>query len=129
MFSSRGYTTGMFFGKQPDEGYNFDGEGYRMSHELVGTILDLDGNTASVGLRNRLDEGDLVEYLSPGLEEKTFKIDSMKDKDGTGINSARNGDVVFITVPDGVRRNDLIRREKGVGAPQRNATRDRGESR
>ncbi len=129
IFSSRGYTTGMFLGKQPDEGYNFDGEGYRMSHELVGTILDLDGNTASVGLRNRLDEGDPVEYLSPGLEEKTFKIGSMKDKDGTEINSARNGDRVFITVPDGVRRNDLIRREKGVGVTQRNAMRVRRESR
>lgn len=129
MFSSRGYTTGMFFGKQPDEGYNFDGESYRMSHELVGIILDLDGNTASVGLRNRLDSGDPVEYLSPGLEEKVFKVGSMKDKDGADINSARNGDVVFISVPDGVRRNDLIRREKGTGLTQRNEMRLHGESR
>ncbi len=129
MFSSRGYTTGMFFGKQPDEGYNFDGEGYRMSHELVGIILELNGNTAGVGLRNRLDSGDPVEYLSPGLEEKVFEISSMKDKDGTDISSARNGDVVFITVPDGVRMNDLVRREKGAGVAQRKAMRLRGESR
>ncbi|MBF0559519.1 MAG: U32 family peptidase, partial [Nitrospirae bacterium] len=40
MFSSRGYTTGMFFGKQPDGDYNFDGESYRMSHELVGVVMD-----------------------------------------------------------------------------------------
>ncbi len=128
MFSSRGYTTGMFFGKQPDEDYNFDGESYRMSHELVGIVLDLDGNTASVGLRNRLDHGDPVEYLSPGLEEKVFEIGSMKDKDGTDIDSARNGDMVFITVPDGVRRNDLIRRKKGSSAAQRNTARIQGES-
>ena len=129
MFSSRGYTTGMFFGKQPDEGYNFDGEGYRMSHELVGIVVDLDGNTASVGLRNRLDSGDHVEYLSPGLEEKVFEVGSMKDKDGTDINSARNGDMVFIRVPDGIRRNDLIRREKRTVDTQRNAIRDRRGSR
>ena len=129
MLSSRGYTTGMFFGKQPDEDYNFDGEGYRMSHELVGTILDLDGDTASIGLRNRLDSGDPVEYLSPGLEEKTFKVGLMKDKDGTDINSARNGDMIFIRVPDGVRKNDLIRREKGTGVIQRNAMRVQGENR
>ncbi|GMT48430.1 MAG: peptidase U32 [bacterium] len=128
MFSSRGYTTGMFFGKQPDEGYNFDGKSYRMSHDFVGIVVDLDGNTASVGLRNRLDSGDHVEYLSPGLEEKTFEIGLMKDKDGTEINSARNGDMVFIRVPDGVRRNDLIRREKGAGLTQRNVIRVRGES-
>ncbi|VAX31373.1 Uncharacterized protease large subunit YrrO [hydrothermal vent metagenome] len=129
MLSSRGYTTGMFFGKQPDEDYNFDGEGYRMSHELVGTILDLDGDTASIGLRNRLDSGDPVEYLSPGLEEKTFKVGLMKDKDGTDINSARNGDMIFIRVPDGVRKNDLIRREKGTGVIQRNTMRVQGENR
>ncbi|GBE35999.1 putative protease YhbU precursor [bacterium BMS3Bbin07] len=129
MFSSRGYTTGMFFGKQPDEDYNFDGESYRMSHELVGIILGRDGNTASVGLRNRLDSGDPVEYLSPGLEEKIFEIGLMKDKDGTEIDSARNGDVVFIRIPDGVRRNDLIRRERGAGVTQRNAMRVQGDNR
>ncbi|MEC4675766.1 MAG: U32 family peptidase [Nitrospirota bacterium] len=128
MFSSRGYTTGMFFGKQPDGDYNFDGESYRMSHELIGTILDLDGDTASVGLRNRLDQGDPVEYLSPGLEEKVFEIGSMKDKDMVDIDTARNGEMIFITVPDGVRRNDLIRRKKGAGAAQRHTARIQGEN-
>ncbi|HAM51991.1 MAG TPA: peptidase U32 [Nitrospiraceae bacterium] len=112
MFSSRGYTTGMFLGKQPDYDYNFDGESYRMSHELVGVILDMHGGTAKVGLRNRLDVGDPVEYLSFGLEEKIFEIDSMRDADGIGIPSARNGDIIFMEVPEVVRKNDLIRRRK-----------------
>lgn len=112
MFSSRGYTTGMFFGKQPDDGYNFDGESYRMSHELVGIVLEVNGNSAKVGLRNRLDKGDSVQFLTPGLEEKIFKIDSMHDDADMNIVSARNEDNVFIKVPDSVRPNDLIRREK-----------------
>lgn len=112
MFSSRGYTTGMFFGKQKDNDYNFDGETYRMSHELVGVILDIDDGIATVGLRNRLDIGDSVEYLSPGLEEKLFEIASMKDEDGVVIASARNEDIVFMKVPEPVRKNDLIRRDK-----------------
>jgi putative protease len=70
MFSSRGYTTGMFFGKQPDTDYNFDGESYRMSHELVGVVVEVSGGTAKVALRNRLDEGDQVEFLSTGSKEK-----------------------------------------------------------
>lgn len=112
MFSSRGYTTGMFFGKQPDSDYNFDGESYRMSHELVGVVIEVDNGTAKVGLRNRLDAGDKVEYLTPGLEEKLFDIDSIKDIEGAVISSARNEDIVFIPVPKGVRQNDLIRRDK-----------------
>ena len=114
MFSSRGYTTGMFLGRQPDDGYNFDGESYRMSHELVGIIQATDKGVAKVSLRNRLDRGDYVEYLSPGLEERFFEIESMTDEDGAGIASARNEDVIFLRVPEGVRKNDLMRREKRV---------------
>ncbi|TAL24491.1 MAG: U32 family peptidase [Nitrospirae bacterium] len=112
MFSSRGYTTGMFFGKQPESDYNFDGESYRMSHELVGIVLEVNNGTAKVGLRNRLDARDKVEYLTPGFEEKLFDIASIKDIEGSVISSARNEDIVFIEVPDGVRVNDLIRRDK-----------------
>ena len=112
MFSSRGYTTGMFFGKQPDTDYNFDGESYRMSHELVGIILEIKDGIAKVELRNRLDMGDAVEYLSQGLEEKLFALESMKDIDGMDITTARNENIVFMPVPKGVSPNDLIRREK-----------------
>ena len=110
MFSSRGYTTGMFFGPQADADYNFNGESYRMSHELVGVVTEVHQGIATVGLRHRLDAGDLVEFLSPGLEERPFEIRGMKDRDGIEVVSARNGDAVRIPAPDGVRRNDIIRR-------------------
>ena len=110
MFSSRGYTTGMFFGKQPDSDYNFDGESYRMSHELVGIILEIKDGIAKVALRNRLDMGDAVEYLSPGFEEKLFELELMKDAEGMDITTARNENTIFMPVPAGVREGDLIRR-------------------
>jgi putative protease len=112
MFSSRGYTTGMFFGKQPDADYNFDGESYRMSHELVGVVVEVSGGTAKVALRNRLDEGDQIEFLSTGLEGKRFDVELMRDAEGLAITSARNEEMIFLKVPDGVRANDLIRRDK-----------------
>jgi putative protease len=112
MFSSRGYTTGMFFGRQPDNAYNFDEESYRMSHELVGVVAKIEGGDAKIDLRNRLVQEDPVEFLSPGLEGKFFAIGSMRDAEGSGVSKARNGDTVFIRVPDGVRENDLIRRRR-----------------
>ncbi len=112
MFSSRGYTTGMFFGKQPDADFNFDGESYRMSHELVGVVIEVSGGTAKVALRNRLDEGDQVEFLSPGLEGERFEVVTMRDAEGIAITSARNEEMISLQVPDGVRENDLIRRNK-----------------
>jgi len=112
MFSSRGYTTGMFFGKQPDQDYNFDGESYRMSHELVGIILEKNGDVATVALRNRLDSADLIEFLSPGIEERLFSVEAMRDHERNIIDSARNEDIIFMNVPPEARVNDLIRRQK-----------------
>ncbi len=112
MFSSRGYTTGMFFGKQPDQDYNFDGESYRMSHELVGIILAKQGEVATVALRNRLDDHDLIEFLSPGIEERLFTAKNMKDGEGNHLHSARNEDIIVMNVPQEARVYDIIRRQK-----------------
>ncbi len=115
MFSSRGFTSGMFFGRQPDMDYNFDEESYRMSHELVGVVLEVNGEDAKIGLRSRLDMGDPVEFLSQGLEEKFFTVQYIRGEDNVDIDSARNEDIVFLKVPGGVRKNDLIRRARNSG--------------
>lgn len=112
MFSSRGYTTGMFFGRQADTDYNFDGESYRMSHELVGVVGDVRDGRARVELRNRIDASDMVEYLTPGLEGRRFEVLDMTDAEGSPLTTARNEDTVFISVPEGVRKDDLIRRDR-----------------
>jgi putative protease len=118
MFSSRGYTTGMFFGRQADADYNFDGEVYRMSHELVGIVLDIQGPTARVGMRNRMNIGDAVEYLTPGIEEQQFAVTAMQGADRQLVDSARNEDIVYFDVPDQVRPGDLIRRPKQFRGPE-----------
>lgn len=122
MFSSRGYTTGMFFGKQPDEDYNFDGESYRTSHELVGIIHEIKGGIAKIALRNRLDRGDSVEYLSPGLEERLFTVETMKDEEDNELVSARNEDIIFMRVPQEARQQDLIRRPKDFRSAEKRDT-------
>ncbi len=110
MFSSRGYTTGMFFGKQPKEDYNFDGSSYRTTRELVGIVDAVSDGYGKVSLRNRLDLGDRVEFLTPGLEGKEFEVLEIRDEGGNPMNTARNEETVIIQVPSGVRPLDLIRR-------------------
>jgi putative protease len=110
-FSSRGYTTGMFFGKQPDDDYNHDEEEvYRMSHELVGVVKSVHNGKAEVALRNNLRAGDKIEFLSTGLENKTFEVAEIINKAGFPIDSGRNEDTVLLPVQHEVKANDLIRR-------------------
>ncbi|MEW6713711.1 MAG: U32 family peptidase [Nitrospirota bacterium] len=111
MFSNRGYTTGMFCGRQPDSAYNHDEEeGYRMSHELVGIVESVNNGQGLVALRNLLKVGDNIEFLSSGFENSLFEIKEMNDQKGYPIESGRNEERVTISVPKGVRENDLIRR-------------------
>src|SRR5512139_2479591 len=98
MFSSRGFTTGMFFGRQADVDYNFDEKSYRMSHELIGVVLEVKGEDAKISLKNRLDTGDHVEFLSLGLEERSFAVEGMHSDDGGYVGSARNEDIIFMKV-------------------------------
>ena len=111
MSSNRGYTTGMFFGKQPDSGYSHnDDKAYRMSHELVGVVQSVDNGKTVVSLRNNLKIGDKVEFLSSGWENRTFDVTEIYDENGKPVESGRNENIVSIPSIPGIREHDLIRR-------------------
>jgi putative protease len=112
MFSSRGFTTGMYLGSHPQDGYNHDEEEvYRASHELVGTVVSSESNRAVVALRNRLRTGDMLEFLSPRLPVRTSVADMILDTDGNPLSSACNEDIVIIPAPEGTGENDIVRRK------------------
>jgi hypothetical protein len=101
----------MFLGKHSSTGYNHDEkEIYKMSHELVGIVQSVRNGKAVVALRSSLKTGDHIEFLSQGLEHKTFEVANMYDMEEDYIESARNEESVLLPIQPGVRENDLIRR-------------------
>jgi len=111
MSSNRGFTTGMFLGDHPDEGYSHDDEtAYVMTHEFVGVVKAIKDGKAEIALRNRIERGDTVEFLTPGLEEKYTEIKEMYEPGGNPVESGKNAETVIIPVLHGVRVNDLVRR-------------------
>jgi len=111
MSSNRGFTTGMFLGAHPDEGYSHNDEtAYVMTHELVGVVKKINNGQAEIALRNKIETGDEIEFLSTGLEGRSFKVDEMFDAKGAPVGSGRNGETVIIPAVSGVRENDLVRR-------------------
>lgn len=110
-FSSRGYTTGMFLGKQTDDSYNHDEEvAYRMTHELVGVVSSVSDSRIGIDLRNNLKPGDSIEFLSPGLENESSTVTDIFNEKGTPVESGHNAITVLIPAVKGVRINDLVRR-------------------
>ena len=119
MFSSRGFTTGMFFGRQQDDGYNHnDDKAYRMSHELVGVVKSVSNGKTVVSLRNNLKIGDPVEFLSSGLAHRVFRVTEMHDEHGRPVESGRNENVVSIPSIPGIRENDIMRRPLNISSDQ-----------
>ncbi|MEN8263144.1 MAG: U32 family peptidase [Nitrospirota bacterium] len=111
MISNRGYTTGMFLGRHPDNGYNhFDKSAYTMSHEFVGVVSSVNNGNISVALRNTLRIGDTIEFLSTGLENRTFEVNEIFNDNGSPIETGKNEETVLLAMQPGVGKNDLIRR-------------------
>ncbi len=110
MSSNRGFTTGMFLGSHPDEGYSHDDEtAYVMTHEFVGVVKKIDNGQAEIALRNKINRGDTIEFLTPGLEEKFIEVTEMYDLDGNPVESGKNTETVIVPALPGVRVNDLVR--------------------
>ncbi|MBF0344689.1 MAG: U32 family peptidase [Nitrospirae bacterium] len=109
--SNRGFTTGMYLGKQPDSDYNHDEQDmYKGSHNILGTVKSIKDGWGEVALKTKLTLGESIEFLSPGLENAVFSLREMKDAFGNHITSARNEDTVVIPITEGVRQNDLVKK-------------------
>lgn len=113
MFSSRGFTTGMYFGQQPDDDYNFDGPAYiKPDWELAGVIQDDFEGERVISVRNTLREGDELVCLTPGIEDQVFKLEGIKMHPwGTPADTAKNGQTIRLSLPSSVRKGDLIRKK------------------
>ena len=111
MLSNRGHTTGLYLSEKKDTDYNHDEQNaYRMNHTLVGIVLDRVKGKAKVLMRNRLYPDDKVMFLTPGLEDRSFDITSIEDRNHSALESTRNDEIVWIPVPEEVREGDLIRK-------------------
>lgn len=113
--SNRGFTTGMYLGRQLDGDYNHDeGEIYRPGRTLVGIVKAIDGTRGKVLLRDTLRIGDTLEPLSRDCERASFCVTEMLNPDGNPIDIGKaaqnNEEMIVINLPASVRVNDLLRR-------------------
>ncbi|ABK98163.1 peptidase U32 family protein [Pelobacter propionicus] len=114
--SHRGYTTGFLFGAPRDVGQEYT-SAYLRSHEFVGLVEALreDGSVV-VGVRNRINVGDELEFVGPGMRSHRLRLDGLLLLDPEG--GTQDGDVanpnqrVIMHPPFSVGPFDLIRREK-----------------
>ena len=101
--SNRGYTEGCYRRHPPKEYQNYE-RGVSMSdrQQLVGDIVDVNGDWLTVGVKNKFLKGDLMELVTPS-GNVTFGLEEMINKDGDAVDVAPgSGHVMRIPVPNGV---------------------------
>lgn len=121
MFSSRGYTTGLYFGPQPDEDYHHDDTRIdRKTHDLGGLIRDINNNQILLSPRAVLRPNDQIQFLSKGIETDLFTITEVFDENHQPVAATKNEAKSWLKfdrpLPEIIRVMDLIRRPIPIAA-------------
>ena len=98
--SSRGFTEG-FFRRHPPQEYQQYEQGTSMlgSEQLVGEVIDADGQWLTIDVKNRFQRGDALCIMSPAGNQH-IRLDALESRQGQGLDVAPgSGHVVRIPRP------------------------------
>jgi putative protease len=110
--SHRGYTTGFFLGSPKDLDQEYHSR-YTRTHDFVGLVEEAQpGGDLLVGVRNRLEVGEAIEFIGRGMASSSFLLGAMTDEAGAPVRVAHPNSRVRFRVPFPAAQYDLIRREK-----------------
>jgi U32 family peptidase len=110
--SHRGYTTGFFLAPPREVDHEYHSR-YKRSHDFVGIVEGMlpDGTTA-IGVRNRLEIGNELEFIGRGMTGNRHLLEAMSDENGEALLVANPNQRIRVRVPFRTEEFDLIRREK-----------------
>jgi U32 family peptidase len=110
--SHRGYTTGFLLGPPKDLDHEYHSR-YTRTHDFVGLIEEASAcGELVVGVRNRIEVGDTLDFIGPGMASGTLVLNAMTDEAGTSLQVAHPNSRVRLRTPFPSQQFDLIRREK-----------------
>lgn len=111
--SYRGFTTGFYFGKPNAESQIYTTSAYIRTYDFIGMVKGYDEHTgyALIEQRNRFEEGDEVEFMSPsGISIQT--IEEMYTLDGERVSCAPHPQQLLrIKVNAPLKEFDMMRRK------------------
>ncbi|HEX2769094.1 MAG TPA: U32 family peptidase [Geobacteraceae bacterium] len=110
--SHRGYTTGFLLGPPRDVDLEYHSR-YTRSHDIVGIVEGpLQDGTTAIGVRNRLQTGETLEFIGRGMAINRHLLLEMTGENGETLQVAHPNQRIRVRVPFDTEKFDLIRREK-----------------
>lgn len=114
--SHRLYTNGFYMGNPGPNGQNYnDRNSYSQSHQLVAKVIEkLPNNQYILAIRNRLEVGEKLEVVTPGLDIREIILPKMilieKNKE-IEIQAANPNSTVKITLEEPLQVLDMLRKK------------------
>ncbi len=109
--SHRGYTTGFFLGTPRDIDHEYHSR-YSRSHDIVGIVESSTNGTTFIGVKNRMETGETLEFISRGMEINSHLLVEMNGEKGEALQVAHPNQRIRVKVPFNTAVFDLVRREK-----------------
>ena len=114
---TRGLTTFYFNDRENKDIQEYAGKQYNEQYEFGGKVIEVEGETTVIEIRNRLRVGDEMEIIIPNqIEPEKFTIERLFDSE-TGeeievVNPGRQGQQVKLNLPIKCEKDWIIRRKK-----------------
>jgi putative protease len=114
---TRSLTTFYFNDRNNKDTQEYEGKQYNPNYEFGGIVIDEEGETQLIEIKNRLQVGDILEIIIPHkIEPCVFNIERMWDSE-TGeeinfVNPGKEGQTVRLKLPINVEKGYIIRRKK-----------------
>lgn len=112
--SHREYTSGFYFGKPTEEQQLYTSNTYIQEYGIVGVVRswDKESKTAVIEQRNKFEQGDTLEVLTPVGENFTITASDMKDEKGEPIASAPHAQMIVTLHSDKPMSEYCVLRKK-----------------
>lgn len=109
--SHREYYTGFYFDDPAVNANTVTQPGYVREKSYVGVVESCENGRVTVIQRNKINEGDEVELVSPGKTGMKFTANALLDENGEKIESAPHPKMRFsFAIPFGAKPGDMIRK-------------------
>ncbi len=115
LFSNRGYTTGMYFGSHPEDGYQHDHHSRNIPElSLAGIVKHVEDDGVWILARDKVYLNDEIVFLNTKLEDEVFIIKEIKTSNKS-IDILKNGEMAKLILNKEtkfIQPNDIIRKSK-----------------
>ncbi len=112
--SHRPYTKGFFAGNPGSQGQNYGDSSYIRNYQYLGQVKGFlpDPGLAIVKVKNKICQGDSVEFFGPGGDILKQKITTIIDKNGELIDEAPHPEsTIKISVTNPIGENYILRKK------------------